>query len=211
MGPPAAAPVWFCRLVGRTGWKKLRAFNLSLRRNSQATPWKLLVPALEVTETWLPALLPYSLEKLCVWMRISCTASGGGKFMPVVWPNWVKFAPLKVKLLSTARPPFTDMVGPPRELAISCGAKTVVTPGRIPANPITLRPLSGRSWTRRSSTRAERVWLVVLTRSAWLVTVTSDCTAPTLISMSRRRIWPCVSVTPVCNCRSKPGLSALSW
>ena len=43
--------------------------------------------------------------------------------------------------------------GPARVLLfISCGANTVVTPGRIPASPNMLRPLSGRSCTRRSST-----------------------------------------------------------
>ena len=78
-------------------------------------------------------------------MRISCTASGGGKFMPVVWPKCVKFAPLKVKLLLTERPPLTLMFGPARVLPISCGAITSVIPGRIRASAITLRPLSGRS------------------------------------------------------------------
>jgi len=78
MGPPAAAPAWFSRMAGRFGWKKLRAFNWSLRRNSHAVPGKLFDLDLDVTDTWLPALLPYWLSKLCVWMRTSCTASGGG-------------------------------------------------------------------------------------------------------------------------------------
>src|ERR1035437_5729755 len=98
--------------------------------------------------------------------------------MPVFWPKLVKLAPLNVKLLSTERPPLTTIVGPPRVLDSSCGAETVVTPGKIFARSITFRPLRGRSWTRRSSTRAERVWLVVLTRTPWLDTVISDCTAP---------------------------------
>ena len=56
----------YSRMVGRFGWKKLRAFNWSLRRNSHAVPWKLFDPDLDVTDTWLPALFPYWLSKLCV-------------------------------------------------------------------------------------------------------------------------------------------------
>ena len=53
-GPPAAKPAWFCLVVGRRGWKKLRALSFSLRRNSQALPWSWLVPLLIWTFTAAP-------------------------------------------------------------------------------------------------------------------------------------------------------------
>ena len=42
--PPAENPNWFLLKEGFSASKKLRASNLSLRRNSKALPWKSLVP-----------------------------------------------------------------------------------------------------------------------------------------------------------------------
>ena len=53
-------------------------------------PWNAFVPAFETMLTWLPAVCPYSAEKLCVWIRISWIASGGGGLKPVVWLKCVK-------------------------------------------------------------------------------------------------------------------------
>ena len=57
------------------------------------------MPAFDTMLTWLPAVWPYSAEKLWVWMRISCTASGGGGLKPVVWLKCVNTAPLSVNRL----------------------------------------------------------------------------------------------------------------
>src|SRR5579872_3483772 len=51
-GPPAVKPNWFCRSsplgTPPAFSKKSAASSLSLRKNSQAAPWKLLVPDLIV-------------------------------------------------------------------------------------------------------------------------------------------------------------------
>ena len=98
-GPPALAPAWFCFWSGFRVWKKLRALSAELRWNSHAVPWNSLVPAFVTMLTWLPAVCPYSAEKLWVWIRISCTASGGGGLKPVVWLKCVKTDPSRVNRL----------------------------------------------------------------------------------------------------------------
>ncbi len=97
--PPALAPAWFCFCCGFRVWKKLRAFSAELRWNSHAVPWKAFVPAFVTMLTWLPAVCPYSAEKLCVWIRISCIASGGGGLKPVVWLKCVNTEPFSVNRL----------------------------------------------------------------------------------------------------------------
>ena len=69
MCPPNAAPNWFCTSTGLTpvaGRKKPTAFSLVLRRNSQAEPWKSLVPLRTLALITAPPARPYSAEKLFV-------------------------------------------------------------------------------------------------------------------------------------------------
>src|SRR6266851_2958948 len=51
IGPPTASPNWLRLRSSVLGAKKLRASKTLLRTNSQATPWKALVPDLTATLT----------------------------------------------------------------------------------------------------------------------------------------------------------------
>src|SRR5215471_2070504 len=81
IGPPSVPPYIFRRSSG-VGWlgrrKKLRASTASLRRNSKAVPWILLVPERMVAFTTAPAEWPYSAEYVLVSTLNSISASTEG-------------------------------------------------------------------------------------------------------------------------------------
>src|SRR6058998_1742300 len=104
-----------------------------------------------------PELRPLSAANVLVWILISWTASGGGAFRPVLREGLLKYVPLNRLYTVAGRLPLMFMVGPERASVRSLlsGAFTFKTPGSVPASEKTLRPLSGRSATRRSSIVAD--------------------------------------------------------
>src|SRR5215510_3319034 len=81
-GPDREAPNSCRRDIPRGTFKRLLfqllAFSASLRRNSYALPWTLLVPVLPAARRTPPTERPYSAEKLFVMKRTSSTTSIGG-------------------------------------------------------------------------------------------------------------------------------------
>ena len=130
--------------------------------------------------------------------------------MPVWRDGLTKMPPLKVNRFCVSRPPFTFMVGPLRASVSACGLFTLTMPGRVTASAITLRPFSGKSTTRRSSTRPEIAPERVSTSGACSVTVTSWEICPIRSARSTRRFWFTVTAMPARTNRSKPAFSAAS-
>src|SRR5579872_3524 len=71
------------------------------------------------------------------------------------------------------REPETETVGPLRSPVKVSGAETAATPGRVDASAIMLRPLIGRSTTRRESISVPTVEERLSTSGASAVTATS--------------------------------------
>src|SRR5213080_1898254 len=89
-------------------WKlfdQLFAFNLSLRKNSHASPWKLLVPDLIVALTIPPSKFPNSAEALLVIRLNSSMASGAGVYPSRLSETWLLSIPSSRKLLDCSRLP----------------------------------------------------------------------------------------------------------
>src|SRR5712692_5783668 len=113
MGPPTVAPNWLSFQGGFVSpSKKFRAFSLSLRMYSQASPWSELVPDFVLTSVTEPALLPYCASKLLVMMRNSDMKSGDGwAFEPPLKP--LLDTPSNRKPLKLARVPLMLVCEPP--------------------------------------------------------------------------------------------------
>src|SRR5882724_13095824 len=83
----------------------LLAFNLSLRKNSHASPWKLFVPDLIVALTIPPSKFPNSAEALFVIRLNSSIASGAGVYPSKLSDTWLLSMPSSKKLFDCSRFP----------------------------------------------------------------------------------------------------------
>jgi hypothetical protein len=156
IGPPKLPPNWFCFSRGFAcvaGAKKLRAWNLSSRLNSQAAPWIRLVPPRVTTLTTEPAFRPNSALYECVWILNSWIASGGGRITKPVLKVSLLLAPSSRKLFDWLRMPLTlkPAVAAPNPPGVASPAAPprppggATTPGISVPSWVKLRPLSGSS------------------------------------------------------------------
>src|ERR1700748_480221 len=91
--------------VGFSLFSHWLAFRTSLRKNSQASPWKLLVPDLMDALTMPPIKLPNSADALFV-MRLNAWMASGDGVKPRLFSDvWLLSMPSRMKLFDCSRFP----------------------------------------------------------------------------------------------------------
>src|SRR5579864_1904744 len=108
IGPPRLPPNWLRLKGGGLGdvkSKKLRASTASLRRNSNSSPWNLLVPERDAMLRMAPELCPYSALKVELSSLNSCRLLRAGWKVSDPKYKSLRVIPLIMKLTVSSRFP----------------------------------------------------------------------------------------------------------